>query len=58
MIKEDFSPTQQAGLDYQAGCGQSDNPFSKGTQDYDEWAWEMHRLLNLEFKAERQQFYQ
>ena len=55
MNKEDFSPRQQSGLDYKDGCGQSDNPFKKGTQDYDDWAWEMHRQLSEEFNAEMQQ---
>lgn len=51
-----LSPVARARWDYREGDGcQDSNPYDKETQrkEFDDYAWEMHKIWNEEFKAEQ-----
>lgn len=47
-------PKAHAQKDFKGGCGQSDNPYLPDTPEFEDYAWEMHRLWNQELADLRQ----
>ena len=46
------SPREAAMVRFREGEGLESNPFPKGSDEYQQFQWEMHKLQDNEFRAE------